>query len=261
MTINPQPVLEHIADDGRQAARDLIERARDRLVTRLAGGPSEYDIWFYTQMQAEADRLLADLREPLTDRLLADVGAAADAVDAALEQARRVGIEVGGVGWTRAQVEYVSRAAIGDRITTALAGGQQTITAALQQGMLGVLTPHEVRQAIAASLDENAGFGPLWYRADMIWNTEINGAANRSMIEQTRAIERRSPGKMRKRWLHSGNTRHPRVAHVQLGGLPAQPPDQMYLVNGWEAYGPHDGGLPAEEVIRCGCTLILDYAE
>lgn len=252
--------VEAIQADGLNAARDLIERARDKVVVKLANAPSEFDTWFYTQLQAEADRMLDDLREPLTDRLVQDVSAAADALDVAYEPLRDFGIEVGGVGWTREQVQFVSRANLAERISTAIDGGKANIRTALQQGMLGVMTPQEVQKAIAGNLDQAKGFGPLWHRADMIWSTEVNGTCNRAMIDKSKEIESRSPGKMLKGWMHSGNTRWPRTRHVHLGRLAPQPIDEPYDVGGYAAHGPHDSNLPAEEVIRCGCSLYLVFA-
>ena len=256
-----QSALERIAGDGLQAVRDLVERARDRIIGKLAEAPSEYDVWFYTHLQLEAERLIGELRGPLTAQLARDAEQAANAIDTAYESLQHFGIEVGGVGWTWAQVETLTRARLAERISNLVAGGQIRIRDALQQGMLGTLTPFEVQKTIAGNLAQAEGFGPLWYRADMIWTTEVNGTAGRAMIDKAQAIERRNPGKMLKRWLHSGNTRWPREHHIRLGQLPPQPIPEPYDVGGIPAHGPHAENLSAEEVIKCGCTLILEFAE
>jgi len=260
-TSQSRQALETIQQRGLDAVRDLLERARDQVLRKLADAPSEYDVWFYRQLEAEAERALRELQDPLTARLYADVQAAAEAMDAGVDPLKDIGIEVGGVGWTREHVRPLSQAAIADRVTTLIEGGQAKVKSVLQQGMLGVLTPQEVQKAIAGQLDVAKGFGPLWYRADMIWTTEVNRVCNQAAIARAKEIERRSPGKMKKRWLHSGSTRWPRQHHVTLGELPAQAIDEPYNVNGYLADGPHADNLPAGEVIKCGCTLLVEFAE
>lgn len=255
-----QTAIETIQTDGLHTVRDLVERTRDRIISRIATSPSAYDLWFHTQLEAEAGRLLHEMHEPLTKRLTHDVRAAADAIDAAYEPLQDFGLEVGGVGWTQAQVAFISQANIAERISNLIDDGQAKIKDVLQQGMLGVMTPQEVQRAIAGNLEQAAGFGPLWFRADMIWTTEVNGVANRAAIAKSKEIESRSPGKMLKSWLHSGNTRWPRQRHIDLGQLPPQPIDEPYDVGGTAADGPHDASLPASEVIKCGCTLIVEFA-
>lgn len=259
-TLQSRQEIDSIQRRGTETARDLIERARDQVLRKLADAPSDYDLWFYRQLEGEADRALRELQDPLTARLYADVQAAADAVDAGFEPLTQAGMEIGGVGWTRSLVRIVSQADIAHRITTLIEGGQAKVKSVIQQGMLGVMTPYEVQKAIAGALDAAKGFGPLWYRADMIWVTEVARVFNQGAIAHAKEIERRSPGKMKKRWLHSGNTRWPRQHHIRLGDLPAQAIDEPYNVNGYLADGPHAANLPAGEVIKCGCTLIMEYA-
>lgn len=87
-------------------------------------------------------------------------------------------------------------------------------------------------------------------RAMRIARTETIGLMNESAREQMQV----SGVVSAKEW-YTVNDNRTRSSHSALAGVRV-PFDGTFNVNGFDASGPHDRGLPASEVVNCRCRLI-----
>lgn len=260
MTREAAAQIDSLSDQGVRHAEDLLRQTQAELVLRVANAPSEYSDWYYQQMLASLGSVTDDLAQRYTSALESDLDRAAssveDGIDRPLEQA---GMIMSLPQVSRQTVEMLSGFSPGALIKGLTADAHTAITQQLQQTILGTKTPWEMQQALAKTLDQASIFGSIASRAEAIWRTESSRVYNTLSQERYTRIDAALPGKMEKQWLHSGNTRNPRIHHARLDGLTI-PIHEKFLVGIYEADGPHDPGLPASETVRCGCTSILVFA-
>lgn len=140
-----------------------------------------------------------------------------------------------------------------DLVSGLSADAVKLINSELVQGILGQKTPWQVMQGIGASLDDKGVFKSLASRAEAIARTElarINSAAREARLEAV--IAAHPERKWLKKWISSGKFR-PRINHLALNGKIVPVKDNF---PGGLPY-PHAPGLPASEVVNCGCTHVL----
>ena len=126
------------------------------------------------------------------------------------------------------------------------------INSEITLGVMGDKSLAEVMQAIGHRLDSPGVFGTVANRAEAITRTEfgrVNSLARQARIHD---VVRANPGVWLKQWLHSGKP-HPRPRHLVLDRK-AVPLDEDFP--GGIPY-PHAPGLPAAEVVNCGCSHVL----
>lgn len=146
-----------------------------------------------------------------------------------------------------------------DLITNLAADAVKKINTALTMGVLGGKTLNEVMAEIGKNLTDSSVFGSIATRAETIARTELGrvfSAAREGRMKGIMEImDARFPHvKVYKMWLHSGKPKknaRPRHRALDRQIVPA---DEDFP--GKIPY-PHAPGLPASEVVNCGCTHVL----
>lgn len=129
------------------------------------------------------------------------------------------------------------------------------INAEIMTGVMGQKAPFEVMKSIGLGLDEKGVFSSLGHRAEAITRTEM--ASVQSQARQARMLAVADKGtepqlEYQKKWISSGKA-HPREHHAALDGMVVGVNEDF---PGGIPY-PHAPGLPASEVVNCGCTHVL----
>lgn len=257
--------VEHLTDDGVRRAEQILQEMRDQILVKLADAPTEYGEWFYHELLKDVDRLAADLNARYTEELQGTLDESAEQVREAIDQPlEHAGLRLDLPRVSRQTVEMLTGYSPGQLIAGLTDDGKRLIQSELRQGLLGTKTPWEIQQTIAGRLSDAGPFRSIAARAEAIWRTEASRVFNVLAEERYKRIEQKFPGRMQKQWLHSGNVQNPRRHHAALDGQTVGI-DEKFTINSphadYEVDGPHDPGLPASEVIRCGCTTILVFAE
>jgi hypothetical protein len=124
----------------------------------------------------------------------------------------------------------------------------------LTNGLLGAKSPYEVMQAIGKNLTSPGVFKSIADRAEAITRTEMGRVHSLSREARIQATVANNPDIVwTKKW-HASGKAHPRRWHAQLDGS-VEPLDVKWY--GFIDY-PHAPGLPASEVVNCGCFHTLD---
>lgn len=126
------------------------------------------------------------------------------------------------------------------------------INSEITLGVMGGKSMTEVMAAIGQSLDSPGVFGTVANRAEAITRTEFARVNSLSRQARISDVVRANPGDWLKQWLGSGKP-HPRPRHAALDRK-AVPLDEDFP--GGLPY-PHAPGLPASEVVNCGCSHVL----
>lgn len=134
---------------------------------------------------------------------------------------------------------------------------RKKVSAELTNGLLGAKTPYEVMQGIGKNLKSPGVYKSIAERAEAITRTEmarVHSLSRQARMEATVANSPELPWK--KKW-HASGKAHPRLRHALLNGS-VEPLDVLW--QGFIPY-PHAPGLPASEVVNCGCfhTLVTDW--
>jgi len=134
---------------------------------------------------------------------------------------------------------------------------KKKINSELTNGLLGAKTPHQVMEAIGKNLKDPGVYRSIAERAETITRTEmgrVHSLSRQARLEATVANNPELPWK--KKWYASGKA-HPRIWHAKLNGS-EEALDVLWY--GFIPY-PHAPGLPAKEVVNCGCfhTLETDW--
>lgn len=135
---------------------------------------------------------------------------------------------------------------------------RKKISAELTNGLLGAKSQHQVMLAIGKNLDDPGVYRSIAERAEAITRTEMGRVHSLSRQARIEATVANNPEiAWLKQW-HASGKAHPRRWHAQLGGTPPVPLDVLW--QGFIPY-PHAPGLPAKEVVNCGCfhTLETDW--
>lgn len=127
------------------------------------------------------------------------------------------------------------------------------INGEITMGILGQKTSWEVMQAIGRNLEDKGIMPSIAARAETITRTEmarVNSAAREARMMAVVEADPKAP--WMKKWISSGK-RYPRANHAALDGAIV---DMGQDFAGGLPY-PHAPGLPASEVVNCGCTHVL----
>jgi hypothetical protein len=127
------------------------------------------------------------------------------------------------------------------------------INGILSRGIMGGASLTEVIGEIGRSLDGKGAFSSIASRAEAIARTEmgrVHQAGRQGRIMQIQDI---APAlNPKKKWIHSGKSdarKSHKAAHGEIVALKEK------FSNG--IIYPHAPGLPAKEVVNCGCTHVL----
>lgn len=134
---------------------------------------------------------------------------------------------------------------------------RKKISTEITNGLLGAKSPYQVMQAIGKNLTDPGVYKSIADRAETITRTEmgrVHSLSRQARMEDTIAA---NPDIVWKKEWHASGKAHPRRWHAQLNGS-IEPLDVLW--QGFIPY-PHAPGLPASEVVNCGCfhTLVTDW--
>lgn len=146
-----------------------------------------------------------------------------------------------------------------DLITNVSDDAITKINGVISRAITGGLTLQEAIDQIGRNLDSPGVFRSIANRAEFIARTEmarVNNAARQARANQLSGMfPELNP---QKKWIHSGKPKKTRRRnHYKVDGE-IVPVDEKFS-NGIDY--PHAPGLPAKEVVNCGCThvLVMDW--
>lgn len=123
----------------------------------------------------------------------------------------------------------------------------------ITMGILGEKNAWEVMQAIGRNLHDKGVMQSIAARAEAITRTEmarVHSAAREARMHD--AVDADPEAPWMKKWISSGKA-YPRQNHAALDGKMVPVGENF---PGGFPY-PHAPGLPAKEVVNCGCTHVL----
>jgi hypothetical protein len=231
----------------------ILEKARAEVAARVA--ESQWEVQHIAQLkEAIANAVRGFERQygaAASDYFGNMWNAGIDMVDAPLASA---GIRTAAPEISRTALEILQGYSA-DFIEGLAADALKKVNNAVTMSIMGQQTPFEAMKAIGVSLDDKGIFPAVLRRAETIMRTEggrINSAARHA--RQLAVVDAGTDPEMKwqKRW-HSSGKAHPREEHESLNGVTVDFNDDF---PGGRPY-PHAPGLPADEVINCGCTHSL----
>ena len=233
----------------------LLKELRKEVALQIV--ESEWKTHYVPQLKEAvekvASRFMQQYQAQLSDAEVNLWKAGIDQVDWPLSY---VGIQAGGTEISRSALEIVQGYSA-DLITNLSRDAAAKINAEIAMGILGGRTPWEVMQAIGRNLDDPSVFKTIAVRAETITRTElarVNSLAREVRIEDVVAAN--PDVRWLKKWISSGKA-HPRPHHAALNGVTVRV-DKNFP--GGIPY-PHAPGLPAKDVINCGCSHVLTLAD
>ena len=243
--------------EAREVARamKLLEELRKEVALQIV--ESDWKSYIVPQLkeavEKAASRFLQRYKVLLTDGQVNLWRAGVDQVDWPLSY---VGIQAGGTEISRTALEIVQGYSA-DLITNLAGDAAAKINAEIAMGILGGKTPWEVIKAIGRNLDDPSVFRTIAVRAETITRTELARVNSLAREARIRGVVEANPkvGWLKK-WISSGKA-HPRPHHALLNGSTVGVERNF---PGGIPY-PHAPGLPAKEVVNCGCSHVLTLAD
>lgn len=231
----------------------LLESARTEVAARVAA--TAWQAQHIPQLkEAVAGAIKGFKRQYLagqTDALANVWNAGIDVVDAPLAAA---GIRGLAPELSRTALEILQGYSA-DFIDGLSAEALKKLNNAITMGIMGQQTPHQVMQQVSLNLGDTGILGQISRRAETITRTEmgrVHSAAREARMKGVAEAGTDPAIKLQKQWIDSGKA-HPREDHAALDGVVVDLDEDF---PGGRPY-PHAPGLPAEEVINCGCTHVL----
>lgn len=264
--------LDRATADELKAMLDLLEKAEQAVIARLAAVRGDFTRTWLERLLSEIRTETANLESRLTPqadkglRAQADIGA-----DVANEAAERAGGSTANVAirlapaidrhqlavWADYKMDLVRNG-----ITQAT---RRELEGALKQAYLTGKQPFELMQEIAEKPYSKLSFVDKFHRAEAIVRTEGGRVAAQANHERSKDYADfdarickdfgRIARPWMKRWLSAHDARV-RPTHVAVDADAAIPLQQDYIVGGEKAAYPHDPRLSAKESVNCRCISI-----
>lgn len=226
----------------------LLRDARKETVLILAGAPTEYEQWRATALQADIDRVLAELASQSGKTLAAAATSAWEGGIASIVEP----LAAAGLGSSYVQLDtrqlLAMRAFMVDRIADISTVAASTIKRELGLAMIGGQPLQATIAHVQKALDDASNA-----RATTIVRTELGRVW--AVAANDRALESSGAGiEMDKVWRRSGKI-HSRFTHDLADGQRV-PVDKPFTVGTIKMMHPHDPAAPASETINCGCIAL-----
>lgn len=231
----------------------ILEAARKEVAERVAS--TQWQAHHIPQLKDAVDNAIKGFKRQYlsnqTDALGNVWNAGIDMIDAPLASA---GIRTAAPEISRTALEILQGYSA-DFIEGLAADALKKVNSAITMGVMGEKSPFEVMGEIGRSLDDKGIFPMIMRRAETITRTEmgrVHSAARQARMNAVVEAGTDPEIKLQKKWIHSGK-KHPRQPHASLDDVVV---DIDKNFPGRRPY-PHAPGLPASEVINCGCTHVL----
>lgn len=208
----------------------------------------------YARIATDHMRDLADsMRQAVSWQIGDSIALGRSANRTALDLVGRVGAsgrrEGGIVGLNDQRTKWVAS------LRSALESGEAVDRGLLTQAERNLIDKGDLTQAQIDRIVQSYSNRQLLSRGRAIARTERGLAINSGRYSAwVQAAERLNLpySAIRKQWVHR-HSGEPRIGHVILGNSDPIPLAQPFDVGGYNAQYPHDIGLPAGEVVNCGC--------
>ena len=128
---------------------------------------------------------------------------------------------------------------------------RKRIHQALERGLLGGATPHQVMEDITATLKGPGPFRYVTFRAEVVVRTEmgrVQSKAGHRRLEDAAAVV----DGLQKEWVWSGKTR---IKHQAVNGQ-RRAVSKPFSVGGEELMYPRDPAGSAANTVMCGCESV-----
>lgn len=270
----PVPIRVADATERQLAEREVqlrrvtqrVQRHLDRLRDQVTGSLSDLDEAALTRQVSRLIDELSDLTQAFEQAATRDlvnegeeaVAIGQDLIDVPLSS---VSAGIAAPDVTLPLLEQVLGFAA-DRIRGLSGELVNQISSELRLGALGVKTPYEVIQEIAAKLRANdrGPSGRIADRAETITRTELGRIHSMSTQRRMEQALEQLPD-LQKEWRHSGNIRNPRSGHQAVHGLRVPVRERFYVApvigasREWMLH-PRDPAASARNVVRCRCSVV-----
>lgn len=245
-----------LGDDAVSRAKALLEEVRKEIVSQIAS--TDWAAHRIEGMKRAVQNAMSDFSSRYGAEF-ADMQAKAWGV--AVEYLDQAAMELG-----LGAIPQIDQTALGilqgysaDLITGATDDAIRAITREIQMGILAGRSLQEVMEAIGRSVTEGE-VGKLASRLERIVRTEsasVYQKARQARFDQVMEIMQKDFPLITvfKKWIHSGKGKYARKNHKRLNGE-MRPVGKDFP--GGIPY-PHAPGLPAKEVVNCGCTHVLVF--
>lgn len=244
----------HLTDVEVGRVQALLKDAADRIRDAIAS--TEWEAYRIQQFKEAVERAISAFSQQyqtgFADASRSMWEAGIEAVEHPLQFA---GISVMTAAVNREALEILQGYSA-DLITNLSVDAIKRITAEITLGILGEKSPWEVMSAIGTTLKGGGVMAGISHRAETIARTEMARIHSLAREARMRMLVDENPAAgWKKKWISSGKA-HPREWHRKLNGMIV---DMDKKFPGGILY-PHAPGLPAKEVINCGCTHVLTCA-
>lgn len=227
-----------------------LRLARDEILGRLAGTPTEFESWRLTQLQGEVRRALETFERGALGALTTGLDRSWEAGgDLVVKPLAAAGIDLSGrLPALDVRLLNALRSFQTDRIRDISTTTINRVNQEIGQAALGVQAPFEAARKVSALMETPEP------RARMIVVTELGTAyseAGQQRMEQAKTL---GVAGLQKQWRRSGKL-HPRVSHAAADGQIVDV-DKPFVVGGIEIPKPRDPSIPVGERVWCGCSSL-----
>ncbi|WP_164738366.1 ADP-ribosyltransferase [Aquabacter cavernae] len=227
-----------------------LRLARDEILGRLAGTPTEFETWRLQQLQGEVRRVLETFERGTLDALTTGLDRSWEAGgDLVMKPLAAGGIDLAGqIPALDVRLLTALKSFQTDRIRDISTTTINRVNQEIGQAALGVQAPFEAAKKVSAIMDTPAA------RARMIVVTELGTAyseAGQQRMEQAKTL---GVAGLQKQWRRSGKL-HPRVSHAVADGQIVDV-DKPFMVGGIPIPKPRDPSIPVGERVYCGCSSL-----
>lgn len=242
-----------LADNEVARVKRMLSDARKEIASRMA--QTEWDMHHIPELKEAVQRALEGFEQAYgasqTSSLNNAWNAGIDTIDAPLNIA---GIRLVAPEISRTSLE-IMQGYSADLISGLGKDALKKVNGEIAMGILGQKTPYDVMNAIGLNLDDKSIFKTVFHRAETITRTEmakVQSAARQGRILTLKEGQTEPLIFLVKKWLSSGKA-NGRSHHQELNGVTVGL-DENFPYN---LPYPHAPGLPAAEVINCGCTHVV----
>ncbi len=245
-----------LADDEVKRVQKLLKRTQEQIASRLVATP--WQAHRVPQIQKAVEKSMDQFAEKYSKTLM-------DSLSSSWEFGLGM-VEDAGITAIPQSTLEILQGYSADRITNMTGDVISKINDEIAVGITSGQTLQEVMQKIGNNLTDPGVFRSIAGRAETIARTEIATVQSNAREARAQEVMRLNPEmKYEKQWFHSNKSpAHSRMNHRRIDKV-IVPIDKDFSKSGGrqpvpKGHGlpyPHAPGLPAKEVINCGCVHIV----
>jgi hypothetical protein len=239
--------------------QSLLTAARNELIQQLATTRGVFTVDYLNSVLASVER---DIRM-ITNRLGSIItGTLEDSAETATEATDRIAqrFNIPTIAGATRAIDLIQLQVLADfqldLITKGITEPVKTdIKNTLRTGYLTGKSGFDIMKQIESKEIDPLSFKSKFHRAEAITRTEVGRIAG--IVQRNRAQDYSSDSDepWRHKWRSSQDDRV-RPSHVDADLAGPLPIDKPFDIGGYQAFYPHDPGLPAEESVNCRCVVL-----